>query len=271
MWQRYSDDPLLKAGAIKIMVDGVIESYTAAMLAPYSTRAVSGEPMWTSQQLDRAVAMLDRRGWQILIHAIGDRGIRMSLDAYERAAAANPAPARGRRHRVEHIETTDTADIPRFGKLGVIASLEPFHANPSQNQIAVWEANVGPARAARGWAYGSISAGGGRLAFGSDWPVVTLDPRFGVNMAVNRTTPEGTPKGGWHAQERIPLTAALDAYTSGAAYASFEEPRKGTIAPGMLADLVVMTKDMLALPSARVLDAEVAVTVFDGTVVYEKK
>jgi predicted amidohydrolase YtcJ len=271
VWQRYPDDPLLKAGAIKIMVDGVIESYTAAMLAPYSTRPVSGEPMWTSQQLDRVVAMLDRRGWQIMIHAIGDRGIRMSLDAYERAAAANPAPARGRRHRVEHIETTDPADIPRFGKLGVIASLEPFHANPSQNQIAVWEANVGPGRAARGWAYGSISAGGGRLAFGSDWPVVTLDPRFGVNMAVNRTTPEGTPAGGWHARERVPLRTALDAYTSGAAYASYDEQRKGTIAPGMLADLVVMTRDMIGLPSARFLDAEVAVTVFDGKVVYERR
>ena len=90
-------------------------------------------------------------------------------------------------------------------------------------------------------------------------------------MAVNRTTPEGTPAGGWHAHERVPLRTALDAYTSGAAYASFDEQRKGAIAPGMLADLVVMTKDMLALPSARVLDAEVAVTVFDGRVVYEKR
>jgi predicted amidohydrolase YtcJ len=126
----------------------------------------------------------------------------------------------------------------------VIASLEPFHANPSQNQIAVWEANVGPTRAARGWAYRSISSAGGRLAFGSDWPVVTLDPRFGVNMAVNRMTPDGTPAGGWHAHERVPLATALEAYTSGAAYASFDEQRKGAIAPGMLADLVVMTKDI---------------------------
>jgi hypothetical protein len=269
--RRFPDDPLLKTGVIKIMVDGVIESYTAAMLAPYSTKPVSGDPMWTSEQLDRVVTALDRRGWQIMIHAIGDRGIRMSLDAYERAAAANPAPTGGRRHRIEHIETTDAADIPRFGKLGVIASLEPFHANPSQNQIGVWEANVGPARAARGWAYRSISAGGGRLAFGSDWPVVTLDPRFGMHMAVNRTTPEGTPAGGWHAHERIPLIAALDAYTSGAAYASFDEHRKGTLAPGMLADLVVMTKDLFAQPSARILDAEVAATVFDGKVVFENK
>lgn len=269
-WKRFPDDPLLKTGAIKIMVDGVIESFTAAMLAPYSTKPIAGEPMWTSAQLDRVVTMLDRRGWQILIHAIGDRGIRMALDAYERAAVANPSPARGRRHRIEHIETTASADIPRFGTLGVIASLEPFHANPSQNQIAVWEANVGPERAARGWAYRSISSGGGRLAFGSDWPVVTLDPRFGVNMAVNRTTPDGTPAGGWHAHERVSLMTALDAYTSGAAYASFDEQRKGTIAPGMLADLAVMTKDCFALPSARILEAEVAATIFDGKIVYEK-
>lgn len=269
--KRFPDDPLLKTGAIKIMVDGVIESFTAAMLAPYSTKPISGEPMWTSAELDRVVALLDRQGWQVMIHAIGDRGIRMALDAYERAAAANPSPARGRRHRIEHIETTDSADIPRFGALGVIASLEPFHANPSQNQIAVWEANVGPERAARGWAYRSISSGGGRLAFGSDWPVVTLDPRFGVNMAVNRTTPDGRPAGGWHARERVPLATALEAYTSGAAYASFDEQRKGTVAPDMLADLVVMTKNVFALPGARILEAEVAATIFDGKVVFERR
>lgn len=269
--KRFPDDPLLKTGAIKIMVDGVIESFTAAMLAPYSTKPISGEPMWTSAELDRVVALLDRQGWQVMIHAIGDRGIRMALDAYERAAAANPSPARGRRHRIEHIETTDSADIPRFGALGVIASLEPFHANPSQNQIAVWEANVGPERAARGWAYRSISSGGGRLAFGSDWPVVTLDPRFGVNMAVNRTTPDGRPAGGWHARERVPLATALEAYTSGAAYASFDEQRKGTVAPDMLADLVVLTKNVFALPGARILEAEVAATIFDGKVVFERR
>jgi hypothetical protein len=148
--------------------------------------------------------------------------------------------------------------------------MEPFHANPSPNQIDVWAGNIGPERASRGWVYGSIHHGGGRLAFGSDWPVVTIDPRFGLNMAVNRTTPEGTPEGGWYPDQRIPLPLAVEAYTSGAAYASFDEQRKGRLAPGMLADLVVLTKDVFAAPPSKLMDAVVDVTIFDGKVVYER-
>jgi hypothetical protein len=270
--QRFPDDPLFKTGAVKLMVDGVVEAHTAAMLEPYANRpGVKGTPMISQADLDRVVTMLDKRGWQVMIHAIGDGGIRMSLDAYERAAAANPTPARGRRHRIEHVETTDPADIPRFGKLGVIAAMQPFHANPSPNQIDVWAGNIGPERASRGWVYRSIRDGGGRLAFGSDWPVVTIDPRFGVNMAVNRTTPEGTPAGGWYPDQRLPLPLAIEAYTSGAAYASFDEQRKGRIVPGMLADLVVLTTDIFTAPPAKLVDAAVGVTIFDGKVVYERK
>ena len=148
--------------------------------------------------------------------------------------------------------------------------MQPFHANPSPNQIDVWAANIGPERASRGWVYGSIARAGGRLAFGSDWPVVTLDPRVGVNMAVNRTTPEGTPPGGWYPEQRITLARALEAYTSGAAWASFDELRKGSIAPGMLADLVVLSKDVFDLPAAKILDAVVTHTIFDGKVVYQR-
>jgi hypothetical protein len=270
--QRFPDDPLFKTGAVKLMVDGVVEAHTAAMLEPYANRpGVKGTPMISQADLDRVVTMLDKRGWQVMIHAIGDGGIRMSLDAYERAAAVNPTPARGRRHRIEHVETTDPADIPRFGKLGVIAAMQPFHANPSPNQIDVWAGNIGPERASRGWVYRSIRDGGGRLAFGSDWPVVTIDPRFGLNMAVNRTTPEGTPAGGWYPDQRLPLPLAIEAYTSGAAYASFDEQRKGRIVPGMLADLVVLTTDIFTAPPAKLVDAAVGVTIFDGKVVYERK
>ena len=268
---KYPDDPLFKTGAVKLMGDGVIEAHTAAMLAPYANRPeTAGTPNITDEALRRAVAMLDARGWQVMIHAIGDGAIRQALDAFEAAAQVNPAPARGRRHRIEHIETTDPADLPRFGTLGVIASMQPFHANPSPNQIDVWAANIGPDRASRGWAYASISKAGGRLAFGSDWPVVSLDPRLGLNMAVNRTTPDGTPPGGWYPQERITLARALEAYTSGAAYASFDEQRKGRIAPGMLADLVVLSHDVFELPAGQLLDAVVTHTIFDGKVVYER-
>jgi len=266
---RYGDDPVFRTGAVKLMIDGVIEAHTAVMLAPYANRAdTKGAPMYPQAELDRVVALMDRHGWQVMIHAIGDGGIRMALDAYERAAAASPAPERGRRHRIEHIESTDRADVPRFGRLGVIASMQPFHANPSPNQIGVWSGNIGPEREARGWVYRSISDAGGRLVFGSDWPVVTLDPRMGVNMAVNRTTPDGIPPGGWHPAERMPLARVLEAYTSGAAWASFEEERKGRLAPGMLADIVVLSADLFALPPARLLDATVTTTIFGGRVVY---
>ena len=267
----FADDPLLKAGAIKLVADGVIETHTAAMLEPYTNRArVTGDPRFTPEQLDRVVTLLDRRGWQIMTHAIGDRAVRMTLDAYASAAAANPAPERGRRHRIEHIETIDPADIPRFGTLGVIASMQPYHALP-ELEPGVWSNSIGPDRAARGWLWTSISGAGGRLAFGSDWPVVTIDPRMGLHVAVNRTTIEGLPEGGSHPAERLPLRQAIDGYTRAAAWAEFDEVRKGTIARDMLADIVIFTRDIFALKPARLTDAHVAVTIMDGKVVYRRE
>jgi len=266
----HRDDPLLKAGAVKIVVDGVIETHTAAMLEPYSNRPTKGLPNFTPEELNRIVALLDKRGWQIWIHAIGDGGVRMALDAFEAAAKANPAPARGRRHRIEHIETIDPADVARFARLGVIASMQPFHANPDPSMGSVWSENIGPERASRAWLWRSIADTGGRLAFGSDWPVVTIDPRVGLQVAANRLSPSGEPKGGWLPEQRLPLTAAVDAYTSGAAFASFDEQRKGALAKGMLADLVVLSADIFDAPPERLLDATVDVTIFDGKVVYDR-
>jgi predicted amidohydrolase YtcJ len=266
----YGDDALLKTGAVKLVVDGVIESHTAAMLEPYSNRPTKGLPNFTTEELNRVVGLLDKRGWQIMIHAIGDGGIRMSLDAYEAAAKANPAPARGRRHRIEHIESIDLADVPRFGKLGVIAAFQPFHANPDPSMGTVWSENIGPERASHGWLWQSVAKAGGRLTFGSDWPVVSMDPRVGLQVAVNRLSPKGEPAGGWLPEQKLPLTAAIDGYTSGAAYASFDEQRKGTLAKGMLADLVILSTDIFATPAERLLDAKVEVTIFDGKVVYNR-
>lgn len=268
--RRHADDPLLKAGAVKLMVDGVIESHTAAMLQPYANRQTRGLANFTPEELTRIVTLLDGRGWQIWIHAIGDRGIRMALDAFDAAAKANPAPARGRRHRIEHIESIDPADVARFGALGVIASMQPFHANPDPSMGTVWTENIGEERASQGWLWGSIARENGRLAFGSDWPVVTLDPRLGLQVAVNRLSPTGEPEGGWLPAERLPLAKAIDAYTSDGAYASFDEQRKGTLAPGMLADIVILSTDIFDAPPERLLDASVDVTIFDGKVVYRR-
>jgi predicted amidohydrolase YtcJ len=195
----------------------------------------------------------------------------MGLDAYEQAAEVNPAPPRGRRHKLEHVEAIDAADVPRFGELGVIASMQPYHANPNQNILEIWAGNIGPERASRAWAWKSIKDAGGKLAFGSDWSVVSLDPRLGIHTAINRTTPQGLPPGGWLPEQKLPLTEVIDAYTIGAAYASFDEQRKGSLAPGMLADLVVLSADIFQLPPEKVLEAVVEVTVFDGEAVYTRK
>jgi predicted amidohydrolase YtcJ len=268
--QRFADDPLLKTGAIKLVADGVIESHTAAMLEPYANKPTRGDARFTADQLNKVVAMLDKRGWQVMTHAIGDSAVRMTLDAYQAAATANPAPERGRRHRIEHIETIDQEDIPRFGKLGVIAAMQPVHATPSPTPGDVWSVNIGEARAAHGWMWNSIAKAGGRLAFGSDWPVMTIDPLRGLHVAVNRTTQDGLPEGGWIPAERLPLRKAIDAYTRDAAWASFDEQRKGQLAKDMLADIVVLTDDIFSGRASRLTATEVAVTIADGKVVYRR-
>jgi predicted amidohydrolase YtcJ len=268
---RFADDPVLKTGAIKLVADGVIESHTAAMLEPYANRPSSkGDARFTQEQLNRVVSMLDKRGWQVMTHALGDAAVRMTLDAYEAAARANPLPERGRRHRIEHIETIDPAEVPRFGKLGAIASMQPVHATPSPTPGDVWSTNIGEERASRGWMWASIARAGGRLAFGSDWPVMTFNPLKGLHVAVTRTTEDGLPAGGWIPSERLALRKAIDAYTRDGAWASFDDQRKGTLTRDMLADIVVLTDDIFSGPASRLNATEVAVTIVDGKVVYRR-
>ncbi len=267
----HPDTPTLRMGMIKLYADGVIEARTAYMLEPYANAPSTGNPEMTAGEMARIVTMMDARGWQIEIHAIGDAGIRMALDAFEQAAAANPAPARGRRHRLEHIEDVSAADIPRFGSLGVIASMQPYHASPNQNVLEVWAVNVGPERATRAWAWKSIHDAGGHLAFGTDWPVVGIDPRPGLHTALTRQTMQGLPAGGFNPAQRLPLATTLESYTTASAYAGFDEGRVGMLKVGMLADVVVWSSDLFALPVDRVKDAEVVTTIFDGRIVYEKQ
>jgi hypothetical protein len=266
----YPDDPLLKGGGIKLVLDGGIEARTAALLEPYANDTATGTATIDPDEFNRMVRLLDARGWQILTHAGGDRAVRMALNAYEHAVRSNAVPKRGRRHRVEHAELIDVADMPRFGALGVLASMQPFRGSPSPIQTDVWLRNIGPERASRGWPYASVSAKAGRLAFGSDWPGVPLNPMLVLHTAVTRTTPENLPEGGWYPEERIKLETALDAYTSGAAWASFDEQRKGTLAKGMLADVVVLTEDIFEAPPSRLASTRVAMTIFDGKIVYRR-
>lgn len=270
----------LGAGVLKAFADGVIEARTASMLAPYEDDVSAGLPNWDAEALAAHVAEADRRGWQIETHAIGDRGVRMTLDAYQHAAEANGpwagdphgrGVARGshaRRHRVEHIEVHDPADTDRFAAQGAVASMQPFHADPSPNQADVWAASIGPERASRAWAWGTVLRAGGQLAFGSDWPVVPWSPWLAIHSAVCRQTPDGQPAGGWLPGERIPLETALLAYTAGSAHAAFEEHRRGRIGIGLDADLAVLDRNLLAEGPSAIIGTRSVATLVGGRVVH---
>lgn len=265
-------DPWLRGGILKTFIDGVVESQTASMLDPYEGSVpgqpgAHGQPRWEPNEFKAALLIADRRGWQVQAHAIGDRAIRDALDAFEAASRVNGP--RERRHRIEHIEAIDPHDIPRFGRLGVVASMQPYHADPSANLFEAWAKQIGAVRASHGWPWASIARAGGRLAFGSDWPVVFLDPRLGLHTAVNRTTVDGEPRGGWIPAEKLSTADALAAYTSGSAFAEFAEKEKGSLRPGMLADITIFDRDLLTAPTAEVLDANVRATIVAGDLLYE--
>jgi predicted amidohydrolase YtcJ len=263
--------PRLDIPAVKLFVDGVIESHTAVMLADYANKPSRGLPETSQEDLNRIIELLDRRGWQIVVHAIGDGGIRMTLDAIERAQQLNPVPSTPRRHRLEHIESISQADIGRFGPLGVIASMQPYHANPNSNIFGVWAANLGSDRTSRAWVWKSIQDAGGVIAFGSDWPVVSLDPRLGMHTALTRQTLQGKPDEGFLSSQRLPLAPVLNAYTYGSAFAENEEGQKGALVAGSLADVVIWDRDLFSLPVDQVHTANVRMTILDGRVVFQQK
>jgi predicted amidohydrolase YtcJ len=253
---------LLKFGAAKGLVDGVVESGTAAMLEPWADGAPASEPLWTQAELDRSAALYDARGFQILLHAIGDRAISMALDAYAHAARANGSS--GRRHRIEHVEVPRFADLARFRALGVIASTQALFALPDQNTLEAYAPKLGPARAARAMPFRTLDEAGVVQAFGSDWPVFSMETLTGIHCAVTRQTPQGAPAGGWHPEQRISVEAALRHFTRDAAYASFDEELKGTLTAGKLADFVVLSEDIRQPPAERILRAKVLLTVMGG-------
>jgi len=250
------------------MLDGVVEAHTAAMLTPYSDDPTQiGKLFWEPAKYKQAIKELDHRGLQIFTHAIGDRAVRLSLDAYEEAEKSNQT--HDARPRIEHIETISAQDIPRFGKLGVVASFQPLHAYPDDDTLKIWARNVGPERAQRAWVWRSIESTGGLLAFGSDWPVVTLNPWPGVQNALTRQTTEGDPPEGFVANERISLEDTIKAYTLGAALAGRREKTEGSLEPGKLADLIVLSEDLFKIPPTEIVKTEVLLTLVGGKVVYQ--
>src|SRR5713226_7417766 len=253
--KKYTGD-WLSAGAVKFMIDGVVESHTAAMLDAYSDDpSTNGKLFWDPAKYKSAVTELDRRGLQLFTHAIGEYGVRTSLDGYEEAARENHTT--DHRPRIEHIETISMTDIPPFGKLGVIASMQPLHSYPDTNTLEVWARNAGPDRASRAWAWKSIANDGGKLAFGSDWPVVTLNPWEGLQTAVTRQTADGKPADGFIPSQRLTVAEAIHGYTLGAAFAGFREKFEGSLEVGKLADLIVVSQNLFEIEPHKISETKV--------------
>ncbi len=273
--RRQYSDAMLRVSGIKIMLDGVIEGYTAAMLQPYAGRGNQrGETKWTVEDFNEMCVRADRLGLQIATHAIGDRAVRVALDGYENAVRRNGLrfhqTRTDRRFRIEHIETVSALDVPRFGQIGVIASMQPIHADP--DTVDVWARAVGPSRLPRAFAWRELQRAGARVTFGSDWPAcISFDPIRGLHSAVNRRTVDGRPEGGWVANQALTVEAALQAYTGAGAVASYEESEKGKLLPGMWADLVVLSQDPFRVDPMKLHETRVLTTVFDGRVVYSRR
>ncbi len=259
-------DPWLKTGAVKMVADGALGSRTAALLAPYSDDpSTSGLMTIETERLKLMAIERDRLGFQLAFHAIGDKANQICLDVFESVHRMNPA--RDRRDRIEHAQVVAPEDIVRFGKLNVIASMQPSH---EMNDMRWAEQRIGSERAKGAYAWNSLEKAGAKLAFGTDYDVEPINPFRGIYACVSRELPEGGPAGGWEPQEKLPLDDCLRAYTYGSAYAEFDEGKKGELKVGQYADFIVLSTDLTKATPKEILKTEVLRTVVGGRVVYQK-
>ncbi len=259
-------DEWLRTGGVKGFMDGSLGSHTAAFLEPYEdTPEDSGFLLDPVEDLRRWIIDADAAGLQLNIHAIGDSAIRDLLDIFDAVVSENGA--RDRRFRMEHAQHIHPDDVSRFSALGLIASMQPYHAIDDGRWA---EQFIGSERAQTTYAFRSLLDSGARVAFGSDWYVAPASPLLGIYAAVTRRTLDDENPGGWVPEQKISVEEALRAYTVEAAYASFEEDRKGMIKPGMLADMVLIDRDLTAVAPEDIRDARVIKTIVDGRVVYSR-
>lgn len=254
----------LRSGRVKMFMDGVIDSGTAVMVEDYADQpGWKGEPLHQAEVFNAICIEADRRGLQISVHAIGDGAVRRVLDGYEAAQKANGP--RDSRHRIEHIEVIHPDDIPRVKELGVIYSMQPSHPPGAMDfPLIPWTAKVGAARWPYAFPVAALRDLGVPICFASDWPVADIDPMRSVHAAMTRK-----PWREDHPDNSVTLQQALKYYTHGGAYAGFDEDRLGSLKPGMLADIVVMDRDLEALAPEEVGAAHAAVTICDGTVIWQ--
>jgi predicted amidohydrolase YtcJ len=256
----------LDAGTVKIMQDGVCENFTAAMLEPYLPANGCGISFVEPGLLDRAVTRLDAEGFQIHVHAIGDRAVREALDALETARNANGP--RDSRHHIAHIQVVHPDDVPRFAKLGVVANGQPYWAchEPQMDELTL--PFLGPERSTHQYPFADLLRTGARLAFGSDWTVSTANPLLEMEVAVTRVAPDERDNEPFLPDQRITLHQALTAFTQGSAFVNRLDDT-GTIEGGKLADLAVIDRDLFAPEAGPIGDAEVVMTLVGGEVVFD--
>jgi hypothetical protein len=251
----------LTVRSVKLYADGALGSRGAALLAPYDDDpGNAGLLVSRPEHLAEVSRRARTAGFQVNTHAIGDRGVRNTIDAYEAAGAT-----RADRFRIEHFQVAALSDIPRVARAGIIASMQPTHATSDM----VWaEDRVGPERIKGAYAWRTVLNAGGRLALGSDFPVEAVNPFFGIYAAVTRQDQKGWPAGGWYPGQKLTLGEAIRGFTRDAAYAAFEEDSRGTIEPGKLADFTIVEGDLYAMPQNELFKVKVRYTVVGGEIVY---
>ncbi len=261
-------DERLRIGGLKIFADGALGARTAHMLAPFEGEAdYCGLAVADADHLRQIVGRASQAGLAAFVHAIGDRANREVLDAIQASRQAQANGGRRLRHRIEHVQVLHPDDVPRLAELGVVASMQPLHAT---QDMLLADAHWG-ARCAGAYAWRSLLTAGTVLAFGSDAPVEDLSVLKGIHAAVTRRRADGSPgPEGWYPEQRLTVAQAVYAYTAGAAYASGEEATRGSLSPGKLADLVVLSDDIFSIEPAAILETKVVVTLFDGQFVYSR-
>jgi predicted amidohydrolase YtcJ len=260
-------DDWLRIGGIKLFADGAMGSGTAAFFAPYADDpSTSGLLIQSEQALEDRMRKADAAGFQLVVHAIGDRANATVLDIIEKLE--HQGGLHKGRPRIEHAQVVRDSDKARFRTLGVIASIQPSHCIDDMRWA---EKRIGPERVKIAYDVKSFVDAGARVAFGTDWFVEPLNPMLGLYAAVTRQFPDGTPQDGWFPEERLSLAQAVEFYTAGSAYAEFTDDRKGRLKSGYLADFIVLSKSIFDVPPRQLLDTIVVTTVVGGRVVYEGK
>ncbi len=259
--------PLVHPTVVKLFADGVIEARTAALLAPYGDRkGDAGKPIYDPAALKDLAAKLDQDGFQIHVHAIGDRAIRTTLDAFAYARARNGA--HDARHTITHLELIDPDDIPRFRALGVVANFQAFWANGDEYLTRMTEPSLGPSRSRWLYPIESVFRTGAVVSGGSDWSVSSLNPLDAIEVGITHRQPDHPKQSPWNPAERVDLPTMIAMYTINAAYENHLERETGSIETGKLADLIVLDKNLFEVPVGEIHTVRVLRTLLEGKTVY---